>query len=75
MRTNRDLDWNFFYNDKLPLESQNILRMTAVILSTIYLMYICEDDLEKQELKALYEENEQKYNEESMKKLNNFFNS
>ncbi len=72
MRSNIDATWNFEYDDNTPLEKQNILRMTAVILSTLYLMYICEDNDEKQKLKKLYEENEQKYNEESLKKLNNF---
>ena len=59
MKNNRDEKWNFIYDDNLMLEEQNITKETAVLLSTIYLMYICEDQEEKEELKQIYENNEE----------------
>lgn len=55
---NQDESWNFVYNPNLKLEEQKILRDTAVLFSTLYLMYVCKDNKEKSRLKLIYEENE-----------------
>ena len=58
MKIKQDEDWNFIYDRTLPLESQNILKDTAGILSVIFLNYICEDYEEKQDLKEIYMAND-----------------
>lgn len=55
---NQDESWKFAYNPNLKLEEQKILRDTAVLFSTLYLMYVCKDNKEKSRLKLIYEENE-----------------
>lgn len=59
MRNNRDETWNFVYDDNFKLEEQNINKETATLLSSIYLMYICDEQKKKEELKQLYERNEE----------------
>jgi len=60
---NQDNDWNFVYDDSLELEEQNMLRETAILFSTLYLMYICKDNNEREELKQIYKANEEHFNE------------
>ena len=60
IQENQDENWNFIYDDTLELEEQKIQRQTAILFSTLYLMYLCEDEKEKEELKQIYRENEQK---------------
>lgn len=60
---NQDESWPFVYDSNLKLEEQRILRDTAVLFSTLYLMYICNDVEEKSRLKSIYEENEIKNKE------------
>lgn len=58
MKQNQDENWNFVYDDNLELEEQKITKETAILLSSIYLRYICENQEEREELKKIYEENE-----------------
>lgn len=60
LENNKDDEWEFIYDDNLKLEEQKMLRQTAVLISTLYLMYICEDDAEKENLKLIYTQNETK---------------
>ena len=60
LERNKEDRWEFVYNNNLKLEEQNITRETSILLSVLYLMYICEDDKEKQKLKSIYMENEKK---------------
>ena len=59
MKNNRDETWNFVYDYNLKIEEQNINKETATLLSSIYLMYICDEQEKKEELKQLYERNEE----------------
>lgn len=59
MQREQDQTWEFEVNPELPMEEQNILNRSAALLSVIYIKYICDDENEKQELKALYEKNEE----------------
>ncbi|MBQ9314022.1 MAG: hypothetical protein IJ220_03325 [Clostridia bacterium] len=63
MQENQDNNWSFTYDENCDLEDQKIQRETAVLFSTLYIMYICEDEKEKEELKQIYKENEQKFNQ------------
>lgn len=60
MQKEQDENWKFSFHVDLPLEKQKILKSSAKLLSVIYIAYICEDDNEKKELKAIYEETERK---------------
>jgi len=40
-----------------------MLRETAILFSTLYLMYICKDNNEREELKQIYKANEEHFNE------------
>ena len=55
---NQDNEWDFQYDINKTLEEQVSSKETAILLSTLYLMYICDDINEKQELKKIYTENE-----------------
>ena len=59
MQREQDQSWEFEINPDLPMEEQNILNRSAALLSVIYIKYICDDENEKQELKTLYEKNEE----------------
>ena len=59
MQREQDESWNFEINPELPMEEQDILNRSAALLSVIYIKYICDDENEKQELKTLYEKNEE----------------
>lgn len=70
MENEQDNNWNFIYDKNLPLESQNILKNTAELLSIIYLMFICEDEKEKQTLYEIYTQNEEIYNKNMKEQYN-----
>ncbi len=59
MQREQDESWEFEINPEVPMEDQDILKRSAALLSVIYIKYICDDENEKQELKALYEKNEE----------------
>ena len=59
MQREQDESWEFEINPELPMEEQDILNRSAALLSVIYIKYICDDENEKQELKTLYEKNEE----------------
>lgn len=71
MKNNQDESWSFIYNDNLKLEEQKMTRQTIILFTSLYFMYICEDNTEKEKLKKIYIENEKRHNEETMNKLNN----
>lgn len=60
LKNNQDDSWKFEYDDNVPLEKQKIHRRTAVLLSDLYLMFICNDDREKESLIKIYRKNEEK---------------
>lgn len=71
LRTNQDENWNFIYNDELALEYQPMKRQTAILLSNIYLKYICLDKYERERLKKIYIENGEKLRNIDYSKLLN----
>ena len=58
MREIQDEKWYFSFDATKKLEEQDILKSTAIILSALYVTYICEDKNEKEELRMIYENNE-----------------
>ena len=67
IKNNQDENWGYVYDDNLELDEQKISKETAIMFSAIYIMYICDDEKEKEELKKIYIKNE----EEIKKQLNN----
>lgn len=60
LKTERDENWQFEYDETLPLEEQNILRDTAILFSNLYLAFVCKDAEEKESLKNIYSTNQTK---------------
>ena len=54
IRNNQDENWVYTYDDNLELYEQKISKETAIMFSAIYLMYICDDEKEKEELREIY---------------------
>lgn len=57
-------------NSKIPLDEQNLQKKTYSILAMLNLNYWCENENEKQELIAIYAENDRKKEEELREKYN-----
>ena len=51
-------------NPNQPIKEQNLKEETLALIAMLNLQYWCEDENEKQRLKAIYAENERKYQEE-----------
>ena len=57
-------------NSNIPLDEQNLQKKTYSILAMLNLNYWCENENEKQELIAIYAENDRKKEEELREKYN-----
>ena len=57
-------------NPNQPIKEQNLKEETLALIAMLNLQYWCEDENEKQRLKAIYAENERKYQEELREKYN-----
>lgn len=57
-------------NIDIPIREQNLKEETLSIIALLNLQYWCKDEEEKQRLKDIYAENEQKYQEELREKYN-----
>ena len=58
----RNENYDFKYNDSLPIDEQDISSEAKAILTLIYRNYLCDSD-EKKELDEIFEINEKKYYE------------
>ena len=58
----RNKDYDFKYNDSLPIDEQDISSEAKAILTLIYRDYLCDSD-EKKELDEIFDLNEKKYYE------------
>ena len=63
-------DYNPKYDSKINLEQQNIKRETLSMIALFHLNYWCNSDEEKNELKTLFKNNEEKYQAEIREKYN-----
>lgn len=57
-------------NPKIPLDEQKLQKKTFSILAMLNLNYWCEDEKEKQDLIAIYAENDRKKEEKLREKYN-----
>lgn len=63
-------DYNPEYDSKISLEQQNIRRETLSMIALFHLNYWCSSDEEKNELKTLFKNNEEKHQAEIREKYN-----
>lgn len=71
MKNNQDDNWNFVYEDGVPLDKQKLTRQSIIMFSNLYYMYICKDNTERQKIKDILQENEKRQYEEMTDRLNN----
>lgn len=57
-------------NPNIPIKEQNLKKETLALIAMLNLQYWCEDENEKQRLKAIYAENEIRYQDELREKYN-----
>lgn len=57
-------------NPNQPIKEQNLKEETLALIAMLNLQYWCEDENEKQRLKAIYAENERKYQDKLREKYN-----
>ena len=71
MIKNEKLDtYNPIYDGTIALEQQNIKRESISMIALFHLNYWCENDEEKEKLRNLFQENENKYQTELREKYN-----
>lgn len=63
-------EYEYIYDENLPLSDQKLSHITLSLLAMINLNYWCEDEEHKQELLKKYNDNEIKYQEKLRKKYN-----
>lgn len=66
----KDKNYQPNINPNISLAEQNLQRKTLTLLAMLNLNYWCEDEKEKQELIAIYTENDRKKEEELREKCN-----
>ena len=70
LKEKRDKDYTPWYDENLPLAKQNIKKEALAIIALLHLNYWCENEREKEEIKKILKDNEDKYQEELRKKYN-----
>ena len=66
----KDKEYKKNINPNIPIKEQNLKKETLALIAMLNLQYWCEDENEKQRLKAIYAENEIKYQDELREKYN-----
>lgn len=69
-REEKDTSYVKNINPKIHIGKQNLKDETLAIIALLNLEYWCKDEEEKERLKKIYFENEQKYQEDLRKKYN-----
>ena len=75
MQKNQEPGWNFVYDDRLPLQNQKLWRMSIIMFSNLYCMYICNNPEEKKQIKATLDNNTQKEREYIKSQLGGVYES
>lgn len=66
----RDINYEPKYTEDIPLNKQNIKKETISIIALLHLNYWCKNENEKFELKQIFKNNEDMYENELRKKYN-----
>ena len=70
LREKRNINYEPKYTEDLPLNKQNIKKETLSIIALLHLNYCCENENEKNELKQIFKNNEDNYQNELREKYN-----
>lgn len=63
-------DYHPQYDLKRPIQEQNMKRETIAMIGLLHLNYWCESEKEKNALREIFRQNEEKYQETLRKKYN-----
>ena len=69
-RNEKDKEYVKNINKDIPIKNQNLKEETLAIIALLNLEYWCKDEKEKEKLKVIYAQNEQKYQEILLEKYN-----
>ncbi len=70
LREKRNINYEPKYTEDLPLNKQNIKKETLSIIALLHLNYWCKNENEKNELKQIFKNNEDNYQNELREKYN-----
>ena len=68
LREKRNINYEPKYTEDLPLNKQNIKKETLSIIALLHLNYWCKNENEKNELKQIFKNNEDNYQNELREK-------
>lgn len=66
----KDNNYHKGINPNISIKEQNLKKETLALIALLNLQYWCKDEKEKERLKQVYANNENKYQEELRKKYN-----
>ena len=66
----KDNNYHKEINPNISIKEQNLKKETLALIALLNLQYWCKDEKEKERLKQVYANNENKYQEELRKKYN-----
>ncbi|MCR5146025.1 MAG: hypothetical protein K6B70_01575 [Clostridia bacterium] len=66
----KDNNYHKGINPNIPIKEQNLKKETLALIALLNLQYWCKDEKEKERLKQVYANNENKYQEELREKYN-----
>ena len=66
----KDEDYKKGINTNIPIKEQNLKKETLALIALLNLQYWCKDETEKERLKQVYANNENRYQEELREKYN-----
>ncbi len=69
-KNEKDNNYHKEINPNIPIKEQNLKKETLALIALLNLKYWCKDEKEKERLKQVYANNENKYQEEIRKKYN-----
>lgn len=69
-RDEKDNNYKKVIDATVPISEQDLKEETLSIIALLNLQYWCQDENEKERLKQMYNENEQRYQEELKEKYN-----
>lgn len=69
-RNEKDKEYVKNINKDIPIKNQNLKEETLAIIALLNLEYWCKDEKEKEKLKVIYAQNEQKYQEILLERYN-----
>ena len=66
----KDENYKKGINTNIPINEQNLKKETLALIALLNLQYWCKDETEKERLKQVYANNENRYQEELREKYN-----